>query len=1205
MNRPIQWTSSHLRSWVRLLTCGCVTAGALLGTARADDSEIYIAQSTAAPNIMLILDTSGSMQGEVTTQAAYDPNTDYIAKATGDCANISNRVFFTTENDDDDGDGEADLDVPPTCDTNRYVAKAVMNCASATDPLKSEAGSYTGDRFVQWRTGSRGSDRQWRNLRDGYHTTLDCKNDGADYPDRNGSGSTDTAAYTSVVNNSFWYNEPGKGVAATLFSANYVAYYHQFRTSVLGTRLSVMQQAARKLLNSVTNVNVGLMRYSINVQWRPNRDTPYVTNGGGMVLEPVAPIAQNRDRLITAVNGLIPYGSTPLSETLFEAHQYFAGGAVTFGKKSQICSASTPTGDGTTTNCSGTISTLPSVATSISGDNYISPATQECQKNYIVYLTDGQPTSDTKANDAIKALPGFTTEVPGSCGTGDGVCLGALSEYMFDKDLRGVVGKQNVTTFYIGFGEAFGSDTSNEYFQYLADAAARGGGSAYQAGDLAELSKVFTNIFSEISTSSATMTAPTVAVNAFNRTQTLNDLYISVFKPSPGIHWPGNIKKYTIDPSDDRTLKALGSAGTAVNALASDGTFAPNTKDYWQTDPMTSATSDSAEVELGGAAHKIPTPASRKLYTYLGDNPSGSTAGVALTGTAQAVAVGNDAITRELLGVAADTATTSPRADLINWARGADIDDEDEDNDKTEQRYDIGDPMHSQPAVVIYGGTKTAKNQNDAVVFTATNDGYLHAFSTATGEERWAFIPKEMLGGLKRLYLNESLASKNYSIDGDLRVLKYDVNSDGIVTPADNDRVLLFFSTGRNPTVSRYYALDVTDKDAPRFLWSIGADVLQGLGQAWSRPTITRVNIDGPTQNSQKLVLIFGGGYDATEEGGAYVAEAEAGNRVFMVDALRGTLLWSAGDAGTDLDLPRMKHAIPAPVNVVDLDGDSFADRMYVGDMAAQLWRFDIYNGKAPADLVTGGVLASLGAKDASTKNAANTRRFYNSPDASLMQGKSGRPFINVAIGSGYRGHPLSTSNEDRFYSVRDYQPFTKLTKEQYAEVDIVLDSELEDITTNFAPQLNSSSPGWKLRMNTPSATGKTVQGEKVLSSSSTLQNTIFFTTYLPEASATSNTCSPAKGSNRAYAVSALDGTPLPRRDGSTGGGDGGTGGGSDTPSTDDRFTELDQTGIAPEVTVLFPEKDKITCLSGVEVLDVCKDFDSRIKTYWLETNAN
>ncbi len=65
----------------------------------------------------------------------------------------------------------------------------------------------------------------------------------------------------------------------------------------------------------------------------------------------------------------------------------------------------------------------------------------------------------------------------------------------------------------------------------LADAAARGGGAYYTANDTATLATAMQKIVQAILTNDTTFTAPTVAVNAFNRTQNLSDLFVSVFKP--------------------------------------------------------------------------------------------------------------------------------------------------------------------------------------------------------------------------------------------------------------------------------------------------------------------------------------------------------------------------------------------------------------------------------------------------------------------------------------------------------------------------------------------------------------------------------------------------------------------------------------------------------------------------------------------------
>ncbi len=1153
----------------------------VIGIASADDAEIFVAESSTAPNIMLILDTSGSMIGEVTSQQPYDPARNYIAEATGDCANIADRVLYKTTNQS----------TPPSCGTGNYFSTANLKCAGAVTALASEGGRYQGDRFIQWRRSSSSTTRRWRSLNEDYHASdVECRGDnGVDgnlsaspaYPDEDATGLTPT--WTTDDDDSYWDGNWSGGTSATLYSANYVAYYQQFRNvAQLGTRLEIMQQAARSLLNSISNVNVGIMRYSTNTT---------DDDGGGMVLSPIVPIDENRAALIQLIDGLVPYGNTPLSETLWEAHQYFSGGSVNYGDTSRSCTAATVNGAGTSTNCSGVIESLTSVASSRTGGDphaatYASPANDSCQKNFIVYLTDGEPTEDFKSNSDIQALTDFDDLVPNGClDRENGACLGALAEYMFKKDLRGddVAGEQNVATYFIGFGSAFGG-TSNAAFEYLKNAGLAGGGDAYQAGDLSELSTVFTNIFSSILDQSTTLTAPTVAVNAFNRTRTLDDLYVSVFQPMPGMHWHGNVKRYGVD-TEGRIIDR-------DNELAIDATtgfFRDSTSDVWsETD------GDGPSVRRGGAGSQIPGPDTRKVYTYIGENPGTS---ALLTASQYAFETGNALITDALLGTAAADPT---RDKLINWARGQDVNDEDGDSDLTDARQIMGDPMHAQPAVVIYGGTPADQDPDDAVVYSATNDGYLHAVDASTGEELWAFLPEEMLARLLPLYDDQNSAIRNYGLDGDLRVLKYDVNGDGVVSSADNDRVLLYFSTGRATAASRYYALDVTQKTAPRFIWSIGPDELGGLGQAWSPPTITRIRVNGATQNSQNLVLVFGGGYDPAEEGGAFIDASNVGNRIFMVDALSGSLLWYAGnDNDAHLQLERMTHSIPAAITVLDLNGDGYADRMYAGDLAAQLWRFDVYSGNAADALVTGGVLASLGSWDEAEHTDANTRRFYNAPDVAALQVNNGPVFMNIAIGSGYRGHPLNTDTQDRFYAIRDHRPFTKMTQAQYDALEILQDDDLLDVTTNLSPQIPANASGWKIRLDQP---GGSWRGEKVLSASNTFQNTIFFTTYTPAPSAASNACTLAVGSNRAYVISAFDASPRAPRDTET-----------DpenpndpppAPDSSDRYDELAQGGIAPEVTFLFPERDTVVCLSGVEVLGACTDFNSRLKTYWRESTA-
>ncbi len=480
---------------------------------------------------------------------------------------------------------------------------------------------------------------------------------------------------------------------------------------------------------------------------------------------------------------------------------------------------------------------------------------------------------------------------------------------------------------------------------------------------------------------------------------------------------------------------------------------------------------------------------------------------------------------------------------------------------------------------------------------------------TVTGEELWSFIPQEFIRMQYDLFLNNVADSKSYALDGEVRTLKFDVNGDGIVTPASGDRVILYFGMGRGG--NGYYALDVTSKTAPKFMWRIGSTELPGVGQTWSTPTVARVNVNGATQNSQKLVLVIGGGHDTIQDGTAYATDS-VGNRVFIVDALSGALLWSAGPTGTDLDNTRMVHSIPGNITVLDTNSDGYSDRMYAGDLGAQVWRWDITNGNARSTLVAGGVIASLGSHDETTHLAVNNRRFYNAPDVAAIQQPGGAPFLNIAIGSGYRGHPLNTTIRDRFYSIRDTNGFVALTQAQYDALTRVTESTLTDITSDLTPSMPATSLGWRLDLNQPTGAWR---GEKVLGEATTINNAIVFTTYTPSTTIPTDPCAPTLGTNRAFAVKVLDGSPV-RVDGEA--------------DTTDRFDDFNFGGIAGDISTMVlgteaepctgddcpppcegedcpppPGTTQFVCLAGVRVLDICRDFDSRVKTYWRETSAN
>jgi type IV pilus assembly protein PilY1 len=1173
-----------------------------LDVAHADDTEVFFSDASASgntkANILLILDTSGSMNhtAETETSAIPDPYTPGINYETdlGIDANCNYaKVYYWPV---------ARGTQPTSCsDSNlkSFDRASYLKCKAANSGLDGAAGYYGGsDKFIRLNRNS-GSNYTW-------NSSLDLGNNGRDvecfadngvhgettsstskYPKSSAGSSTSNSWVSGSANQ--WWSSSNVGTAYYLFSPNYITYNRNPPHTITRlSRMDVVKAAVANLLSSVANVNIGVMRYDAG------SDT---SAQGGMVVKTIQELDDtSKASILAAVTAFQPSGFTPLTETLFEAYRYLAGGTVKYGNTTKVCTAISNSDADENGNCiSGGIVTSPSIAVSrtsgtLLGNTYKTPLSPSVCKanNHIIYLTDGLPTSDATANADIVSLTGQ------SCGTGDGQCLATLAKYMNEHDLAG--NKTSVTTHFIGFGADVVSDAAKTY---LEGAATAGGGKFYTADNITSLSTAFNEIVNlAVSDNSATFTAPSVAVNSFNRTQMLDSIYVGMFKPTKTKHWEGNLKKFK--------LKDLGTSGSPniaiiglepVNTTAVDSTsgfFKDVAKDFWQ---ISSAEGEDVTTK-GGAARKLPDPddTKRNLYTYIGTNTPGTAQ--ALSG--HPINTGNSAITDALLGTSAAGicgAGTDPcRATVINWARGY----IDGDSSEVTNRQQMGDPVHSQPAVVIYANdsaaTTTLAKVNDSLVFVATNDGYVHAIDVVSGVEKWAYVPQELLRDMKGLLLDDATTAKHYSLDGDIRVLRYDANNNGVVD-VGTDRIILYVAQGRGG--DRYYAIDVTEKANPKFLWSLGSAALGSkVSKSWSTPTLGRVKVgDGTAQNSQQLVLLFGGGHDDAEDSVPYLGSGDTyGNAVFMVDAVKGTVLWSQTKAASGA-FANMTHAIPGNITAFDSNSDGYTDRMYVGDVAGQVWRFDITNGNAAAGtgdnaLVAGGVIANLGAKQSGADVSIDNRSFYNAPDVAKFLASGSSSYYNIAIGSGDRVFPKSnTVTRDRFYSIRDYALQTR--KQSYFDsLTAVVENDLTTIDGSTTTTFADGARGWKL-----SLTAK----EKVLASSTTLNGIVLFTTFIPGTAA--NACTTTTGNARAYTIKA------------------------DTAKKyfSDLYESFATTGLPSGVSVFNPSRlissdtadangDPVQapnngsggiCVSGVSILGRCVEYGSRVKTFWHEVGTN
>ena len=1108
----------------------------------AEDIEIYVGNASVAPevkpNVMFIIDTSGSMGASVIVRDDYDVNTDYSGCFDDD------RVYYSTGT------------IPSSCGTRRYINRSALKCDAAEVSLYNDeapvapattpalASGWYQDRMAQWRDASGTSWDRWGGLVKGqYNRMVECKADSGEHGINDGSSEKYVrnyagGPYTTLEADGLDWNNIGGGYV--LYSGNYLNWARS-TPGVTSTRIEVVKQVTADVVTSTNNINIGLMRF--------DSSSPY---NGGPVRYPVTDVLDARGDFLPRVDALSASGATPLSETLYENYLYWSGGRVDYGNLSNPRNSTGVTVTG-------------------SGNNiYKSPIEYTCQKNFNIYLSDGEATADGDADTKIEALPNFMA-ITGGCVDN---CLDELAMYMHEYDVYDdLEDKQTVSTYTVGFADDF---------PLLESTATLSGAKYYVADDAIELAEVFNRIIAEILSINTTFSSPAVSVNAFNRTTHRNDLFFTLFKPAVGPHWNGNFKRFKLEfDSNGAPIIVDANGDLAINSVT--GFFDQNAYSYWTDltgDP------DGGEVVLGGAVSNID---SRTVYTYTG---ASAALNVNLSSATHRFHESNTAVTKDLLNIA--TQDDAYREKLMQWARGVDVYDDDSDGDFTDPRQFMGDPLHAEPALVQYAGPDS---DPDITGYVATNDGVLHAIDTRDGTEIFSFIPQETLALQNVVYSDTAGNGKAYGLDGSIASLVIDNNKDGVINGAD--KVYIYFGQRRGG--NHYYAMDVTDRDNPVLMWVIegGTGDFAELGQTWSNIQIKKVKLGGVTRQ----VAVFGGGYDLDQDVNTARAVDDIGRAVYIIDALTGERLWWAGPngSGADLELADMRYSIPARLKAVDVSANSYLDRVYVGDMGGQIWRFDIKPGSGASENDLGDLISGTRVANLSGTTEETNHRFYYPPDVALIEEAGKSSYLALAVSSGYRAHPLATATHDRIYMLRDPYVFVEPPAGSYgASGTGIVESDLYDTTSNVIGQgeetlaeaavdtLNNLS-GWYIELK--ESDGSFI-GEKGLSEVLIIDGLIAATTYVPnDATSESLSCKPADGSGYVYFMSVTDGTPKYNFDTTVDS--------SENLTAEDRRKKLTRGGIPPNPAPIYT-KDGNAIIVGTEPTDNPISNRAR-KLFWYE----
>ncbi len=713
------------------------------------------------------------------------------------------------------------------------------------------------------------------------------------------------------------------------------------------------------------------------------------------------------------------------------------------------------------------------------GANYNSPV-KNCQANFIVLISDGEPTSRHNNSALSAAVDGAGNcedlsssifgEAPGAKTSGN--CGPEIVRKLANTDVVSDIPGSTVNTYTIGFSlEGPGKD-------YLKLIASAGNGGFYEATRPEELVDALNSVLDSILSGSENFSELVLDVDRASFSHD-DRTYMPMFTPSGKAGWAGNLKGYYINSTglvDTNGLPATYDDGTGIKLRA-------DAQSFWSPYP------DGNNVSDGGASGNITSgTASRNLYTFLGDESSISASGVPLTSNVDHELRSSNSL---IDGPAMGLPDGSPVRDAaLDWIQNA----------------PMGDALHSKPVIVNY--------PNRRVVFVMTNQGFIHAIDATRpadissgdhggGQELYAFMPKELLSNLPELSNDTDGDGHIYGLDGGITLWHNDGNNDGIVNQADT--VKLVFGMRRGGT--NYYALDVTSPTVPKLAWQIsgGKAPFEKLAQTWSRPSLVSVNDAGATSR----VLLFSGGYDAAALDGKSIAIPSSGNAIYMVDE-DGQYIWSTSETNHN----KFVYSIPSDLTAIDTDRDGLADRIYVGDHSGQVWRVDFDDIRNGADFQTT-LLADIG---------QNRQPIFYAPSISLNR-SGGKKYFSIAFGTGDRTDPLNYDSTNAIYMLRD-EEIEKGPPQSV--VSVITEKDLYNATNNDISSSNSTTQsaardqlnakrGWFVNLE---------KAEKVLASVRTYEGTLLATSYQPSRSSATNSCE-FTSTNSLYSMSIVDATPV------------------------------------------------------------------------------
>lgn len=836
----------------QLILAGIILPGIILPgiTAHAALTDIAstpmasASSSAVKPNLMFILDDSGSMAWNFVPDAASNFDSGEYGGYSKHCNGLAyNPAITYTSPVDSTGTSFSNSSFTAAWYNGFNTAEGTVNLTNSF--YYTYGGSETDLAFTY---NSDGSVKTTSNF------YKECNSDIGDNPGR--------SAFTRVTVSAT------SGPGGTDERVNYANWYSYYRT-----RMLTMKSSAGRAFRSIgSNYRVGLT--TINYTGTDNADAEFLNISDFD--------ATQKSNWYTKFYNVSPSGGTPLRAALSKVGRIYAGKTgtdpVQYSCQQNFSILST---DGYWNGSSGYQVDGSTAVGNQDGGTTAKP------------MYDGLNQSNTLSDVSIYY---YKTDLRNSALSN---CTGALGSDVCENNVPGsgadVNTAQHMTTFTLGLGvngtlaysedylqggsadyNAIGQGTKNwpapaadspTAIDDLWHAAVNGRGTYFSAQSPDSLVTGITNALTGVT--ARTGTAAAAATSNLEPVAGDNYVYIALYRT---VKWDGDLQAKTIDPN--------------TGAIASSPS--------WSAQPLLDTKASTASDTRTIYTYNSATGA-LKPFTW-GD----------LTAAEQAYFNDMCSPTEKLsqcstLTVAQKTAASGQN--LVNFLRGQNgYEDEASNTDRLyrDREHVLGDMVNSQPVYVRrppfdyvdenYDAFKSAQNNRTPMVYVAVNDGMLHAFNGDTGAEVWAYVPPMVLPNMYKLADKNYSSNHQYYVDGSPTI--GDICPGAPSSTCSSNQWKTILVGGLNAGGRGYYALDITSPGSPKALWNFTVSNDSDLGYTFGNPVITK-------RKDGTWVVVFTSGYNNVSPGSGrgylYVLNANTGALLEKIDTGVGDAINPSG----------------------------------------------------------------------------------------------------------------------------------------------------------------------------------------------------------------------------------------------------------------------------------------------------------------------